>query len=649
MTPQPEPSGLKRTLRVVRPHLGGQKLLMAGGSVSLLLEVVFRVLEPWPLKFVIDAVSRSLGADLGQAGPVATLRLLLTASAAVLLIVGMRALTNYLATVAFALAGSRIATRLRGHVFDHTQRLSAAYHSTRQSGDTVQRLVADVGRLQEVAVSAGLPLLANLATLTVMTGVMFWLDPLLALVVLGAAGLFFLQSRRSSPKITLAARKTRKGEGALANTAQETLGAIKVVQAYGLEQVVRERFGNANNRSLKEGVKSRRLAAALERKTDVVVGLATAVVIAFGGWRVVQGSMTPGDLVLFTTYLKTSMKPLRDLAKYTGRIARATASGERVADLMETRIDIADPRNPVDLGHVRGEITLERVTATYDGYPALRHLSLRIPAGQKVALVGPSGSGKSTLASLLVRSMDPIIGKVSLDGVDLRQIRVADLRRHVALVLQDSVLFTGTIADNIRYGRLDATDEEVAEAGRLAQLDSWIHTLPQGYDTPVGERGSTVSGGQRQRIAIARALLRDASIVVLDEALAGLDPANATEVRGAINRLTEGRTTISITHDAPSALAADRVLWVEDGSVLHDGTPDQLLADPGSPFAGWLERQRKSLGEPGSLVEPGMLVEPASAASSVETPEAGSPAELSPHRVSTSSRSEQAQPTGVAR
>ncbi|WP_040283629.1 ABC transporter ATP-binding protein [Tessaracoccus massiliensis] len=594
-------SGLKRTLRVVRPHLGGQKLLMAGGSVSLLAEVVFRVLEPWPLKFVIDAVSRSLGADLAQDGPVATVRLLLLAALATLLIVGLRALTNYLATVAFALAGSRIATRLRAHVFDHTQRLSAAYHSTRQSGDTVQRLVADVGRLQEVAVSAGLPLLANIATLTVMTGVMFWLDPLLALVVVCAAGLFFLQSRRSGPRITSAARKTRKGEGALANTAQETLGAIKVVQAYGLEQVVRERFGSANNRSLKEGVKSRRLAAALERKTDVVVGLATASVIAFGGWRVLEGSMTPGDLVLFTTYLKTAMKPLRDLAKYTGRIARATASGERVADLMETRIDIADPKDPVELEHVRGDISLSRVTATYDGYPALRGLSLDIRAGQKVALVGPSGSGKSTLASLLVRSMDPVLGTVSLDGVDLRQIRVADLRRHVALVLQDSVLFTGSIADNIRYGRLGATDDEVEEAGRLAQLDSWVRSLPDGYDTPVGERGSTISGGQRQRIAIARALLRDASIVVLDEALAGLDPANAAEVRGAINRLTEGRTTISITHDAPSALAADRVLWVEDGSVLHDGAPDQLLADPDSPFAGWLERQRQSLGEPGPL------------------------------------------------
>lgn len=565
---------LRRTLGLLRPHLPGHRLLLGGGALALVFEVLFRVLEPWPVKFVVDAVTRSLGADLSEPGSGVTPMLLTVCAAATIAIIGARALSNYLATVAFALAGSRIATALRQRVFTHVNRLSKKYHSRARTGDVVQRLVADVGRLQEVAVSAGMPLLVNLFTIVVMTGVMFWLDAWLALVVLAAAAVFFLMSRTSTKKITSASRKTRKAEGDLANLAQETLGGITVVQAYGLETTMEEQFSGSNAKSLKDGVQARRLAAALERRTDVVVGCATAAVLVLGATRVTQGAMTPGDLVIFLTYLKTAMKPLRDLAKYVGRIARAAASGERVADLLDERPDITSPPKPRQIERVRGQVDLYDVRAEYDGHQVLNGIDLHIPAGQKIALVGPSGSGKSTITSLLVRMMDPSGGSVQIDGVDLRLLDLEQLRAQVALVLQDSVLFSGTVLDNIRMGNMAAGAPQIRKAVRSAQAADFISRLPDGFSTKVGERGATLSGGQRQRIAIARALLRDSPVVILDEATTGLDPENSAAVLEAIETLSQGRTTIMVTHDEATARACDRVVWIEDGRIAWDGPGD---------------------------------------------------------------------------
>ena len=569
-------SPMRQTLRLVGPDAAPQWRLMAGGTVVLLAEVAFRVLEPWPLKVVIDSLVASMGRHTGSAP--ATISSLVGLGVVLLVLVAGRAGCNYLATVAFALVGSRTAASLRSRAFHHVQGLSQQFHARNRSADTVQRLVSDIARMQDVAVTAGLPLAANVLTLLVMVVVMFVLDPLLALVVVAAVIVFLVTSSGSSKRITTASRRTRKSEGQLANTAQEALATIKVVQAYGLEELILDRFIGANRDSLRTGVRSLRLAARLERSTDVLVGAATALVMVGGGLRVLQGAMTPGDLVLFTTYLRTTMKPLRDMAKYTGRIARATASGERVADLMAVVPDIVSPASPLPLGRVRGRIDFDGVVTRYDGDEILHGISLTVEPGEHVALVGPSGSGKSTLVSLVVRALDPVAGEVRLDGLPLPALDLGELRAGVSVLHQDAVLLTGTIRDNIRMGRPDATDAEVEAAARRAGAHDFIVSLPDGYATPVGERGDTLSGGQRQRVAIARALLRDTPVVVLDEATTGLDPAARALVLDAVDRLARGRTTLIVTHDADVAVRADRVVWIEDGRVVLDDSPERLLA-----------------------------------------------------------------------
>ena len=584
---------LRRSLRIIRPHLRPYAWLIAGGLAALLADVAFRVLEPWPLKVAVDALSVSLGASGGAAAGIApaTMGLLVACGAILLGIMALRALTNYLSTVAFALVGSRVATVLRARAFAHVQALSLRYHSVASTGDTIQRLVGDIGRLQEVAVTAGLPLVGNLLTLAVLLVVMGLLDPLLTVVVVAAALAYVVTSRRSSGKITAASRVTRKGESALADTVSEALGAMRVVQAYGLEGEVSGAFSRGNATALTQGVTARRLAAGLERRTDVIVGIATAAVLVGGGWQVLEGRMTPGDLVVFAAYLKIAMRPLKDLAKYTGRIARAAASGERVADLLDEHIDIADAPEAWPMRASAGAVEFDRVSVD-DGHgrPLFRGFSLEIAAGQQLCLLGPSGAGKSTLASLLVRAIDPVAGEIRVDGIPLRETTIASIRRNVSIVLQESVLFATTVRENIRYGRIGASDDEVEQAARRAQAHAFIEDLPAGYDTVLGSRGSTLSGGQRQRIAIARALLRAAPIVVLDEPTSGLDPAAREQVTASLRALTAGRTTITITHDVTQALAADRVVWIERGRIVEDGAPEVLMSRPDSRVARWAHR-----------------------------------------------------------
>lgn len=585
--------GLKRLLPHVRPHLRHQRTLIAGGGAAMALEVIMRLLEPWPMKFVIDGVIGHLGADINQEQPADLQQVLVLACLGLLVVVLVRAAASYAMTVCFALAGNRLLTSVRADAFAHLQRLSMTFHDKARTGDLVQRITSDVGRLKEVAVTAALPLLGNLLTLAVMLVVVFVLDWQLALCMLVVFPVFLLTGRSATSKIHTVSRKQRKAEGQLATLATETLGSMKVVQAYTLEDEMQSRFASDNVKTLKDGVQAKKLSAGLERSTDVLVGLATAIVLFVGAQRVLAGALTPGELVVFVTYLKAAFKPMRDLAKYTGRIAQAAASAERVVDLLETEPTVRDASWARSGRRVTGHVELSDVWFSYvPGHPVLRGIDLRITPGQRVAIAGPSGAGKSSLAGLLMRMHDPDSGSVRLDGWDVQDLTVHDVRSQVAVVLQESLLFATSIRDNIamgaREGAGQVSDQQVEAAARVAGAHEFITALPQAYETVVSERGTTLSGGQRQRIAIARAVVRDAPVIILDEATTGLDGETEVEVTAALDRLTRDRTTIIITHDLESARSADRLLWVDGGRIVDSGRPDEVLARHEDELAGVL-------------------------------------------------------------
>ncbi len=480
------------------------------------------------------------------------------------------------------------------------QRLSLAFHDRARTGDLVHRITGDIGRLQEVAVTAGLPLVGNVVTFVGMAGVMAWLDWRLALLALLALPLFLLTSLRITRRITTVSRAQRQQEGELASAAAESLGAIKVVQAYSLEPTLERSFASANDKTLREGVQAKRLSARLERKTDVLIALATGLVLYVGARRVLSAQLTPGELVVFVSYLKSAFKPMRDVAKYTGRIAKAAASGERIVDVLDTVPDVQDASWARPARPFRADVFFEDVSLAYgDNRPALSRLNLQVRPGQRVGVIGPSGAGKSTLVSLLLRLQDPTTGRVLIDGQDLRNLTLASVRSQIAIVLQESVLFATTVRENIAYGAEDiddVTDAQIEKAARLANAHEFITHLPDGYDTVLSERGTSLSGGERQRIAIARAAVRNAPIVVLDEATTGLDVDNEREVLEALRRLTAGRTTFVISHDVAAVADADLVLCLEQGRVARIGTAAEVL-DPNGLHAvdgGGRERLRRA-------------------------------------------------------
>ena len=563
---------LARIFTRFAPLLRRQRALLVGGTAGLLGQVVFRLLEPWPLKVVIDTVAAPAGAA-GAAPPAGAEGTVVVAAVALVVIVGLRAGASYASTVALALAGNRILTEVRSSLFAHVQQLSMSFHHRTRAGDMVNRLTGDVGRLQEVMVTAALPLAGNVITFVGMFGVMVWLDWQLAFVALVALPLFLLTNVRLSRRITSVSRKQRAQEGELASTASEALNAMLVVQAYSLEPTLQDSFGSANQKNLRDGVKAKKLSARLERSTDLFIAAATGLVLAFGARRVLTGQITPGELVVFLSYLKSAFKPMRDLAKYTGRLAKAAASGERILDVLDTEPDIGDRSWARPAPPFVGHVTFEDVVVEYaPGARVLDGVHLEVLAGERVGVVGASGAGKSSLAALLLRLYEPTRGRVLVDGHDLRDLTIASVRPQVAIVLQESVLFATTIRENIAYGARDTgrvSDEEIVAAARLANAHDFITALPDGYDTVLGERGSTLSGGERQRIAIARAAIADAPILVLDEATTGLDHRNVAEVLDALRRLSEGRTTFIISHDDAAVEGVDLLVRIEDRRLVE--------------------------------------------------------------------------------
>ncbi|MDM9585067.1 ABC transporter ATP-binding protein [Nostoc sp. GT001] len=566
------------------PDIRPQSGLLLISAIALIADVGLRVLEPWPLKFVFDYVLLR-GDKINNIPVIASLEpiTLLTFSAvAVLLITGLRALAAYWSTVGLATVGSRVMAKVRNHLYCHLQDLSLAYHTKARSGDLIIRVSSDASRLQEIMITAALPLVVSILTLFGMIGVMFWMNPSLTLLSLFTLPLFWLVTNRLSQRIKDSSLKQRHQEGAVAATAAESIAAIKLVKALSLQDAFARVFAQQNQRSLKESVKTQRLAAHLERTVDAVIALGTAIVLWYGSWLALRDALTPGDVLVFLTYLKNAFKPVQNFAKYTGRLAKAAASSERILDVLNQQPDVYDLPDAIPAPIFRGAVRFDRVHFAYEsGQVLLQEINLNIQPGQQVAIVGTSGGGKSTLVSLLLRLYDPTSGRVMIDGRDIREYTLASLRPQISVVLQDSLLFAASIRENIAYGIAGVSDAEIEDATRLANAYEFIQALPQGYDTLVGERGATLSGGQRQRIAIARAAIRQAPILILDEPTTGLDKGNEKAVIDALQQLSENRTTFLITHDLYLATRADMILYLENGQVVEQGSHLELMQQNG--------------------------------------------------------------------
>jgi ATP-binding cassette subfamily B protein len=576
------------------PLLRRQRWLLAGGTLAVLFEAFFRALEPWPLKFIFD---RAFGGkhhrfhSLPALDGLEPTTLIAVAALAIVLITALRSVASYVGTLAFVRAGNRLLTQVRADVYDHLQRLSLTFHTRARGGDLVLRVLSDVNMIKDVLITALLPLLANFLVLLGMFAVMFWLNAGLALVALATLPLFGLSAARMGHRIRQAAKNQRKRDAALAAGAAETVGAITVVQALGLEGLLAEGFRSRNEASRRQDMKGARLSAALARTIGFLVAAATALVLWYGGRLVLRGELTPGDLLVFMTYLKNALRPVQDFAKYTGRLAKATAAGERVLDLLRQEPEVRDLPGAVPAPPLRGAVRFDGLHFAYEpGRPVLDGIDFEVEAGRRVAVVGESGAGKSTLVRLLLRLHDPTKGRVLIDGQDVRTFTLASLRAQVSVVLQEAVLFAASARDNIAYGRLGVAPEEVEAAARLANAEEFVRALPQGYDTVLGERGLTLSGGQRQRIAIARAAVRRAPLLVLDEPATGLDGDNERAVLDALESLAEGRTTFIITHDLRLASRADEILLLEGGQVRERGSHAELLR-AGGRYAALYRRQ----------------------------------------------------------
>ncbi|WP_414527278.1 ABC transporter ATP-binding protein [Nodularia chucula] len=575
--------GIGRILHRFWPYIRKQQKLVVISMTALLCEIGLRLLEPLPLKFVFDQIfaERSNAEVNTFPFPVAALdtRTLLIGSAiALFALAGLRGMAAYWNTVGFALVGNRVLTEVRSVLYCHLQTLSLSFHNSARSGDLTLRVISDVGLLQEIAVTALLPLLANCLILVGMVGIMFWLNLQLALLALAMIPLFWFFTVRLSRRIREVSQQQRRQEGAMAATAAESMTAIKIVQALSLENQFASVFTGQNQKNLNEGVKAKRLAANLERTVDVLIGGATALVLWRGAELVLSNILTPGDLLVFLTYLKNAFKPVRDFAKYTGRLAKASAAGDRILDLLDQTPEVYDLPGAKPAPQFAGSVEFAEVAFAYEsGHPVLQGIDFVVQPGQQVAIVGHSGSGKSTLANLMLRLYDPSQGGILIDGQDIRHYTLESLRAQISVVLQDSLLFAASVWDNIAYGSPNSTEAEAIAAAKLANAHEFINNLPQGYDTVLGERGVTLSGGQRQRIAIARAAIRQAPILILDEPTTGLDKENEQEVLEALHRLAQGCTTFLIIHNLELAARADFILYMERGRLVERGTHAELM------------------------------------------------------------------------
>lgn len=576
---------MRLILELIRPY----RLLIAGIFAVLLVQIATGLAAPWPLKVVLDSVVGHhplpgwlhglLQPLLGGEGKMHIAGL---AAIMVFAIAVVAAIASYVANYLTETVGQRIGNDLRTRAYHHLQQLSLNYFDTHRVGPILSTLTDDVDTIQGFASASTLGIATDLLTIVGMLAMMLWLQWDFTLIALAVAPLLLLFVSRIRKAVKAATHEVRKRESDIVAVAEEGLQSIRVVKAFDREDLQERQLAVAGQQAVDAALNARRVKSVVSPIVTVVVAACTAVVLWRGSALILAGVMTAGTLTVFISYLASFFKPVQDLAKLTNTIAMASVGVDRVNALLTAETSVEEKAEAIEAEEIKGAISFERVAFSYDNErPVLRDVTFEVKPGQLVGVVGHTGSGKSSLVSLIPRFYDPSMGTVRIDGVDLRDYKLHDLRRQIAYVLQDTVLFRGTIRDNIAFGRPDADHDEIVEMAKLANAHEFISEMPHGYDSPVGERGLTLSGGQRQRIGIARALIRNSPILILDEPTAALDAESEHLVMSALQRLMNGRTVITIAHRLSTIRDADKIVVLEEGRVVEEGSHTELLSAGG--------------------------------------------------------------------
>ncbi|WP_340373867.1 ABC transporter ATP-binding protein [Streptomyces sp. SS7] len=546
-----------------------------GGRWWLLPLVAFCVVGPaidaaeiWLFKVVVDEVL--VQRDLGAFPSIALAYVGLSLASG---------LVSFADDVTSVWVGERFLLALRADVFRHVQGLSLGFFERRRLGDVLARVTGDVDAVETFLLSGVAQALWYVMRLGIFLGMLFYLSWDLTLFALVVVPLFWCAARYFSRLVKAASRERRRRSGSVSAIAEEVLGNIALVQAYNRQEWEQGRFQREILGRYRATMASTRIRAVFGPLVDLVELSGALLVMGLGTWQLARGRLTLGELLIFLTLLGKLYSPIRGMSHLSGTFYAASAAAERIAELLDQRPVVAEVSRPARSGRARGYVEFDGVGFTYPGTdrPALCDVSLRVEPGQTLALVGASGAGKSTVAKLLLRFYDPELGTVRLDGTDLRSLRLADARDNVAVVLQETLVLHGTVRENILYGRPDASEREVVAAARAADAHDFVTALPEGYDTVVGQRGRLLSGGQRQRLAIARAMIRDAPVLVLDEPTTGLDAVSGRRVMEPLRRLMSGRTTLLISHNLLTVRDATSIVVLDHGRVVEQGTHDDLL------------------------------------------------------------------------
>jgi ATP-binding cassette subfamily B protein len=571
---------------LLKPHWRA----LALGFLAVIGEGIADLLEPWPLKIVLDNVLRSKSsqvhgwlnhwiATIAGADRLAILRF---AALAVLVIAVFGALCSWAEKSLTTSVGQWVMHDLRRTLYSHMQRLSIAYHDQKQTGDLISRVTTDIDAIQSFLASGLLGALVNAVTLIGMVVVMFYINWRFTLVAMSVAPPLFLIVYKYTRLIKKSSREVRKKESQIVSTIQEVLTSIRVVKAFAREDYEQRRLEEESLEGVEIALRARGLKAKLAPIVEIIVAIGTTLVLWFGARLVIAGSLEPGSLVVFIFYLGKMYKPMQELSKMTDTYSKAAVGYERIREVLEIERDVKDLPGARRAPRFKGQIEFEHVHFHYTPEtPILTDVNLKIEPGQVAALVGPTGAGKTTIVSLIARFYDPTSGVVKIDGADVRRFTQKSLREQISFVLQDTVLFHGPVWKNIAYGKPDATRAEILQAAEFANAHEFIQEMPERYDTIVGERGNTLSGGQRQRIAIARAVIRNTPILILDEPSSGLDAGSEKLVFDALERLMKDKTSVVIAHRLSTISQANIIFVVDKGTIVEQGTEAELLAHGG--------------------------------------------------------------------